>query len=222
GLGEILLPPMGIIDIDSVPPATITSAPPLMMRSAAMAIACKPEEQNRLIVTADPSTGSPARSEAMRATFIPCSASGMAQPRMTSSISLGSSCGTRSSAPLIATAANSSGRVARSVPLYARPTGVRTEETTTTSRMGQFYSAEASCGDGVVWGRAPRPSKPSAARQRLHRPRKNAALHLILGGAAVHRCDKQILYLRLVPTLNSPKLWSERAHPNDGTQHDKF
>ena len=108
---------MGIIDIDSVPPATITSAPPLIMRSAAMAIACNPDEQKRLIVTADTSTGSPARSEAMRATFIPCSPSGIAQPRMTSSISLGSSCGTRSSAPLIATAANSSGRVARSVPL---------------------------------------------------------------------------------------------------------
>ena len=35
----------------------------------------------------------------MRATFMPCSASGMAQPMMTSSISLGSSCGTRSRAP---------------------------------------------------------------------------------------------------------------------------
>jgi hypothetical protein len=35
------------------------------------------------------------------------------------------------------------------VPLYARPTGVRTEETTTTSRMGQFYSAEGACGDRV-------------------------------------------------------------------------
>ena len=28
GLGEILLPPIGIIDMDSVPPATMTSAPP--------------------------------------------------------------------------------------------------------------------------------------------------------------------------------------------------
>ena len=88
-----------------------------MMRSAAIAMACSPDEQKRLMVTAETSTGKPARSEAMRATFIPCSASGMAQPRMTSSISLGSSCGTRSSAPLIATAASSSGRVARSVPL---------------------------------------------------------------------------------------------------------
>ena len=79
------------------------------------------------MVIAETSTGNPARKEAMRATFIPCSASGMAQPRMTSSISLGSSCGTRSSAPLMATAASSSGRVARSVPLKARPTGVRTK-----------------------------------------------------------------------------------------------
>ncbi len=69
------------------------------------------------MVMAEASTGSPARREAMRATFMPCSASGMAQPRMTSSISLGSSWGTRSRAPLIAKAARSSGRVARRVPL---------------------------------------------------------------------------------------------------------
>ena len=85
--GEILCPPIGIIVIDSVPPATITSAPPAAIRSAAMAMACKPDEQKRLMVIAENSTGSPARSEAMRATFIPCSASGMAQPRITSSIS---------------------------------------------------------------------------------------------------------------------------------------
>src|ERR1035438_10125317 len=60
---------MGIIDIDSVPPATMTSAPPLMMRSAAIAIDCSPEEQKRLIVSAETSTGKPARREAMRATF---------------------------------------------------------------------------------------------------------------------------------------------------------
>src|SRR5262249_5691665 len=107
-----------------------------MMRSAAIAIACKPEEQKRLIVMAETSTGNPARSEAMRATFMPCSASGIAHPRITSSISLGSRRGTRSRALLTATAASSSGRVARSVPLKARPTGVRTEEAITTSLMG--------------------------------------------------------------------------------------
>ena len=82
---------MGIMVMDSTPPATIVSAPPAMMRSAAMAIACSPDEQKRLMVMAETSTGRPARSDAMRATFMPCSASGMAQPRMTSSISLGSS-----------------------------------------------------------------------------------------------------------------------------------
>ena len=132
-----MLPPIGIIDIDSVPPATMASAPPTMMRSAAIAIACSPDEQKRLMVSADTSTGSPARNDAMRATFMPCSPSGIAQPRMTSSISFGSNWGTRSSAPLIATAANSSGRVARSVPLNARPTGVRTADTITTSLIIQ-------------------------------------------------------------------------------------
>ena len=57
-----------------------------MMRSAANAIACRPDEQKRLMVTADASTGTPARRLAMRATFSPCSASGIAQPRITSSI----------------------------------------------------------------------------------------------------------------------------------------
>ena len=44
--------------IDSVPPATIADATPHMMRSAAKAIACRPDEQKRLMVTADAVTGS--------------------------------------------------------------------------------------------------------------------------------------------------------------------
>ena len=40
-------------------------------------------------MTADADTGTPARRLAMRATFSPCSASGIAQPRITSSISDG-------------------------------------------------------------------------------------------------------------------------------------
>ena len=58
-----------------------------------------------------------ARSEAMRATFIPCSASGMAQPRMTSSTSFGSRPGARARASLMAVAARSSGRTPRNAPL---------------------------------------------------------------------------------------------------------
>ena len=37
--------------MDSAPPAMMISAPPARMRSAAMAIACSPEQQNRLMVT---------------------------------------------------------------------------------------------------------------------------------------------------------------------------
>src|ERR1044072_6833604 len=58
-----------------------------MMRSPANAIAGSPDEQKRFTVTADASTGTPARRLAMRATFNPCSASGIAHPRITSSLS---------------------------------------------------------------------------------------------------------------------------------------
>src|SRR5712691_2743388 len=131
---------MGTMLMDSAPPARITSAWPTMMRSEAIAMAWRPEEQKRLMVIAEDSMGRPARRAAMRATFMPCSASGMAQPRMTSSISCGSKPGTRAIAPWMATAARSSGRVERSVPLNALPTAVRTELTRTASRMRKTSS----------------------------------------------------------------------------------
>src|SRR5215475_12529980 len=111
----------------------IACAVPHMICSAAKAIACSPEEQNRLIVTADAEMGMPARKLAMRATFSPCSASGMAQPRITSSISEGSTPGARLSASAIVVAASSSGRVERRTPLGALPTAVLTAETMTDS-----------------------------------------------------------------------------------------
>src|SRR4051812_10721060 len=77
----------------------------------------------------------PARRLAIRATFSPCSASGIAQPRITSSISATSSGAARASASLMATAASSSGRVWRSAPFGALPTGVRTAETMNASAM---------------------------------------------------------------------------------------
>src|SRR2546426_6979546 len=131
---------MGTMLMDSAPPARITSAWPTMMRSEAIAMAWRPEEQKRLMVIAEDSMGRPARRAAMRATFMPCSASGMAQPRITSSISCGSKPGTRAIAPWMATAARSSGRVERSVPLNALPTAVRTELTRTASRMRKTSS----------------------------------------------------------------------------------
>ena len=88
-----------------------------------------------MTVTADALTGIPARRLAMRATFMPCSASGIAQPMITSSISPGSSPGARFSASAMAVAASSSGRVPRSVPPGALPDAVLTAETMTASCM---------------------------------------------------------------------------------------
>src|SRR5271155_1937010 len=139
--------------MDSVPPASMTSAEPERMRSAAIAIDCNPEEQKRLMVKAEASTGKPARRLAMRATFIPCSASGMAQPMMTSSISLGSSAGTFSSAPLMAMAARSSGRVKDSDPLGALPTAVRTLLTMTASLILRLPRVPLNPLNGIVFNR---------------------------------------------------------------------
>jgi hypothetical protein len=52
---------VGVLDMCSVPPATIVVAKPAMMRSAAFAIVCRPDEQNRFTVCAGTSAGSPAR-----------------------------------------------------------------------------------------------------------------------------------------------------------------
>src|SRR5437660_39097 len=129
----MMCPPIGIMDIVSSPPATITSAPPVRMRSEARAIDCRPEEQKRLIVIAEVSTGSPARIAAARATFMPCSASGIAQPMITSSISAFSKPSARFKASSITAAPISSGRVFFRVPFGALPTAVRTAETITAS-----------------------------------------------------------------------------------------
>src|SRR4051812_34248888 len=119
----------------SAPPAITTDADPVRMRSAANAIAWSPDAQKRLTVTADASTGMPARKLAIRAIFSPCSASGMAQPRITSSTSDGAMPGDRFSVSARQTAARSSGRVERSDPDGALPTAVRTAETMTASAI---------------------------------------------------------------------------------------
>src|SRR5262245_15024352 len=58
-------------------------------------MACSPDEQKRLTVTAEAVIGTPARRLAMRATLKPCSPSGIAQPRITSSTSSGNAPGAR-------------------------------------------------------------------------------------------------------------------------------
>jgi hypothetical protein len=127
-------PVIGTMLIDSTPPARTMSCWPSATEPAAMAIACRPLEQNRLMVTAEVSTGSPPSSAARRATLRPCSPSGMAQPSTTSSTMSGLMAGTRSSSARMTLPASSSGRVARRAPLCARPTADRTASTMTTSR----------------------------------------------------------------------------------------
>src|SRR5262245_44016558 len=125
---------MGTRLIDSTPPATTTWTAPACTCWAPSAIAWRPEEQKRLIVIAPAVVGTPARSAAWRATLLPCSASGIAQPSTTSSTISAFTGGTRASAPWMTAAAMSSGRVSRSAR-PALPTAVRTLDTTTASRM---------------------------------------------------------------------------------------
>ena len=125
GFIAILWPIIGIMLIDSVPAPIIRSASPRRMRSAASATACTPDEQKRLMVIAPMPFGRPASSMPMRATFMPCSASGIAQPTMMSSMRERSSCGSGSRMPRRLCASRSSGRVFLNTPRGALPTGVR-------------------------------------------------------------------------------------------------
>ena len=113
----------------SVPAAIMMSASPVRMRSAAMDTALSPDEQKRLIVIPATLFGSPASSRPIRATFIPCSASGIAQPTITSSTRAASICGTCASALCSTNASIESGRVDLSAPRGALPTGVRVAAT---------------------------------------------------------------------------------------------
>src|ERR1044072_6507169 len=119
--------------MDSVPPAMMHSAMPAIMRSAAIAMVCEPDEQKRLTVTAGTACGSPARRAAMRATFVPDSPSGVAQPKITSSIVSGDNAGTRFYKSSMTAAAMSSGLTVRRLPLGAFPTAVLTPATITAS-----------------------------------------------------------------------------------------
>ena len=118
GFIDILLPMIcGMTDIDSVPAAIITSARPRRIWLAASDTACTPEEQKRLMVMPGTVIGRPASNAPIRATFIPCSASGMAQPTMTSPISAGSTPGTWATTDLMTAASMSSGRTFLNMPL---------------------------------------------------------------------------------------------------------
>ena len=122
-------PSIGIMLMLSVPAAIMMSASPVRIRSAAIDTAFSPEEQNRLIVMPATLFGRPASSTPMRATFMPCSNSGIAQPTITSSIRLASIAGTCASTLCNTCASSVSGRVERYAPRGALPTAVRVAAT---------------------------------------------------------------------------------------------
>src|SRR5580700_6161459 len=92
-----------------------------------------PEEQKRLTVVAATLGGNPAINAATRATFVPCTPCGCAQPRMTSPISAGSSVGVLRRTSRTQCAARSSGRVMLNDPRYDFASAVRELATTTAS-----------------------------------------------------------------------------------------
>ena len=120
------------------------SALPARMMSAAMAMVWEPELQKRLIVAAGTEVGKPAAKTTSRATFIPCSPSGMAQPSRTSSTIGGLRPGVRCTRALIISDVKYSGRVSRRLPFLALPMAVRAVDTMTASRivilLSQFRS----------------------------------------------------------------------------------
>ena len=119
--------------IDSTPPATMIEASPTAIVRAAPMTASRLEPQSRLTVEPGTDGGSPASSDAIRATLRLSSPAWFAAPKYTSPIRAGSSDVVRSSSALITTAARSSGRTLANAPPNL-PTGVRTASTMNTSR----------------------------------------------------------------------------------------
>src|SRR5215475_4237788 len=122
----------------SSPPATITSTSPAMMRCAASAMVCRPDEQKRLTVTPGTVAGRPARIADRRAMLCPVARSGMPHPIITSSTSPGSM-PARSTACLTTWPPSTAPCVMLKAPRNALPIGVRAVETMTASGMpGSF------------------------------------------------------------------------------------
>ena len=124
-------PPICTRVIDSTPAHTNTSPASSWIAPAAMWIACIEEPQKRLTVVPAVAIGRCASSAISRATFMPCSPSGKAQPTITSSTS---SAGTpvRAISASTTCAARSSGRTLASAPLCAKSKGERAKPAITT------------------------------------------------------------------------------------------
>src|SRR6185369_12549578 len=128
-------------EIDSRPPATITGTRSTITRCAAIAMACRPEEQKRLTVVPPVVTGRPARSAIWRAMLPPVVPSGSAQPMRTSSTSAGSM-RARSTAARTAWAPRVAPWVMLSAPRQDLARPVRAVETMTASVMGVSRAVE--------------------------------------------------------------------------------
>src|SRR5512140_1077725 len=157
----------------STPPATITGTLSTMMRCAAIAIACRPDEQKRLMDTPVVVTGKPARSAATRATLPPVVPSSAAAPRITSSTSAGST-PARLTACSIECAASVAPYVMLKAPFQLLASPVRAVERMTTSFMVWSWrsSVEGLAGFGEL------------QQQRRRLPRRVVAL---FGGKALQR-----------------------------------
>ncbi len=117
-----LNPVIGILVIDSTPPAMKASPAPMEILPAASWIACMEDPQKRFIVTPGTVSGRSVRNVIILATLKPCSASGKAVPTIRSSIRLGST-PVSLIRPLTTAAAMSSGLVLASSPLFAGVNG---------------------------------------------------------------------------------------------------
>ena len=114
-----------------------------MMRCAAIAIVCRPLEQNRFTVTPLVVTGRPARSAIWRAMLAPVAPSGLAQPMSTSSTSA-PSMPARSTAARTACPPSVAPWVMLKAPFQLLASGVRAVETITALVIS------GSCGCSVI------------------------------------------------------------------------
>ena len=124
GLGIGLNPVIGILVIDSTPPAIKASPAPIDILPTASCIACIDEPQNLFIVTPGTVSGKSLRNVIILAKLNPCSASGNAVPTIKSSINIGST-PVFFSSPFTTVAAISSGLDLANSPLFAGVNGER-------------------------------------------------------------------------------------------------
>src|SRR5262245_38990249 len=161
------------IEIESTPPAIATCVCPDAICCAAIAIDCRPDEQNRLIVSPAVVIGSLVNTTARRARLPSCSPTWLAAPTTTSSTSSGATFGLRESNASIRCASMSSERVRLKLPRNAFASPVLTLSTMTTSLIGSPCVLDP--GAAAVPHAIPtHPEPPDGKRNR--KPRKAAGV----------------------------------------------